>query len=290
MSNSSESNKTVDLVVTCYERTWRKTLSLGHFSRMVEYNPFPFSRRIVLINNVVDKEVVRSVAEDRKREGEIDDYFFVDDEIDRALLILQLTRKDFGRAFYLSNWALVAITLPGSQFLLHFDTENQVLPPYYDWITPSLELMERNPKILACSPLVMETSTGKPSSIATKNIVAESDDHLVLKPASFGDGCFLIRKEDFLRIDYRERCVASLRYPLSYIEFSFEARIDSWMRHNHCSLGLAKKSFLLQPDNMGVGYPTDLNFQEKARKFFYRQLLSVVKRIPLRHKYNCLNF
>jgi len=283
-------NKNVDLVVTCYERTWEKTLSRGHFSRIVEYNSFSFFRRIVLINNVVDKEKVRLIADNRKREGEIDDYIFVDEEICRALLTLNLTRNDFGRAFYLNNWALVAITLPGSQFLLHFDTENKILPPYTDWITPSLELMERNPKILVCSPFPIETATGKPSSIAPRNIVSESNDHIVLSPASFGDGSFLIRKQDFLSINYRERCIASIRYPLSHIEFSFEARIDSWMRHNHFYLGLAKNSWLLQPDNMGVGYPADLNFQEKTKKFLYGKILSVIKRIPWRYRFKCLNF
>ena len=281
--------KEVDIVVNCYERTWRKTLSKGNILNIINQNNFTFSNRIVLINNVSEKSVVRELAEIRRSEGEIDSFYFVDEEIERAMDMLGLKSSDFGSTFFFSNWAFVAITLPGSEFLLHFDPENTIIPPYLDWITPSVDLMEDDPAVLFCSPWPIETKAEKPMEIKKSDILDEKENHLILKPIVFGDSLFLIRKSDFVSINYHERCIASLRYPLSWSEFTFEARVDSWMRHQGCKIGLVRKSFVSQPDNMGVSHPRKLIFSEKLRKFFYRQLISIIKRLPWRHKSNCLN-
>ena len=281
--------KNVDIVVNCYERTWRKTLSKGNILNIVNQNKFKFSNRIVLINNVSEKGLVREFAECRRDEGEIDSFYFVDEEIERAMDMLALKRSDFGATFLFTNWAFVAITLPGSEFLLHFDPENTIVPPYFDWITPSIDLMKDDHAVLFCSPWPIETKAERPVEIKKNDILYENESHLVLRPIVFSDSLFLIRKSDFCSINYNERCIASLRYPLSWLEFTFEARVDSWMRHHGCKIGLAKKSFFSQPDNMGISHPKKLTFSEKSRKFFYRQIISTIKRLPWRHKNNCLN-
>ena len=87
----------VDLVVNCYERTYRNVLSPGFMNAREQSARFSFTRKVVLINNVADRAHATSLAQQRQETGEISDWFFVADELPRALANVGLNQTDLGR-------------------------------------------------------------------------------------------------------------------------------------------------------------------------------------------------
>ena len=61
----------VDLVVNCYERTYRRVLAEGFFDAIADQNRVEFAGRYAVINNVVDTADARAMAERLVASGEI---------------------------------------------------------------------------------------------------------------------------------------------------------------------------------------------------------------------------
>ncbi len=57
----------VDLVVNCYQRTYRNVLSPGFMAAREQSVRFSFTRKVVLINNVADRDHATSLAQQRQR-------------------------------------------------------------------------------------------------------------------------------------------------------------------------------------------------------------------------------
>ena len=71
----------------------------------------------------------------------------------------------------------------------------------------------------------------------------------------FSDAVFLGRRSEFARPIYRERCLISLRYPLSHIAADFEQRVDSYMRRHRRLRATHTGVIYYHPENVGVSYP-----------------------------------
>ena len=74
----------VDLVVTCFERTYRKVLRPGFVIGIATQNQFAFKAKTVLINNVESRATVEELARQLVARGEIDRFDFVEDHIEAA--------------------------------------------------------------------------------------------------------------------------------------------------------------------------------------------------------------
>ena len=209
----------VDLVVNCFERTYRQVLKPGYFPNIESMLCRRFTRTVALINNVTDREAAKRSAEALVECGDITEYYFVSELLDEALELVGLTREDFGRIIHFSDCALVAITLPGSDWLLYWDAD-VVLQKPCDWVAPALDLLASDPRILVANP----SWEGQLRS----EILSESGDFDL--GYGFSDQVFLVRRRDLARPIYNERCAASMRYPLSHIALVFEARVDAYMR------------------------------------------------------------
>ena len=63
----------VDLVVNCWERSYREVLAPGFFAGIAEQNRFPFAGRVALVNNVDDVADARRRAQRLVDAGELTD-------------------------------------------------------------------------------------------------------------------------------------------------------------------------------------------------------------------------
>jgi len=215
----------VDLVVTCFERTYRKVLAPGFFDDVSKQSRFQFQRRIAVINNVDSRKDAHDLAQGLCNRGELDEFYFVDEQIASAYVQAGLSQTNFGRLSCYTDHLLVAATCSkGSQFLLHWDADVYLQHPS-DWISPSLELMERSPEIFVANP-AWESAV---LDLEAETIRTEGPFSIGY---GFSDQIFLVRRSEISQNIYSEFHLASMRYPWSQIGLIFEARVDSFMR-NH---------------------------------------------------------
>ena len=104
----------VDFVINVFERTYRSTLAPGIIRAIVDSNKRDFRRIIVLINNVKDPVEASSLGKLLMDAGEIDNFYFISDLLEAALVELGLSHNDINPLPYYSDWAFVAMVLPDS--------------------------------------------------------------------------------------------------------------------------------------------------------------------------------
>ncbi len=262
----------VDLVVNCYERTYRNVLSPGFMNAREQSARFSFTRKVVLINNVADRAHATSLAQQRQETGEISDWFFVVDELPRALAIVGLNQTDLGRTAHYSDWALVAVTLPGSAYLCCWDAEAQLTAPQ-NWIGEALNLLEKRKDILVASPNSLDDSQTraqiKKPWCRIRWRPLETVDNIQLG-YGFSDQLFLAKRTELARPIYKEFCIASMAYPLSQINPIFEQRIDSYMRNHELLRAVITSTSYTHTGNMGASYPR-MTIIERARDLLIRR-------------------
>ncbi len=247
---STDVETAVDLVTTCFERTYREVLGGGHIERIESDNRRRFSLRTVLINNVDDRDAAWSLAQERIGEGEIDRAVFVDDHIDEALGKTGLTRSDLRPIPYFLDWALVAVCIQGPRFVLHWDADVRMRQPA-DWVGPAIELFERDRRVLAANP---NWEIDNLDEFTLERQGAFSLGH------GFSDQVFLARRSDLAQPIYRQRSIARWRYPFTFI---FEARVDAWQRHHGRLRATYRDATYLHPVAMGTSWP-ERSVRERA--------------------------
>lgn len=213
----------VDLVINCFERTYRRLLMPDAWRRVVAQHSFSFRRHVLLINNVVNVREAESLARALVREGACDRYYFVEEVLPEALARTGLRRHQLRRLGHFTDCCLAAVCLPGSDYLLYWDADARLVTPS-DWITPSVRLLSRRPDVAICNPAWTFPTLGLP----IKEAVAIDGEFAL--GYGFSDTAFLCRRSEFARPIYRHVAPASWRYPLSHIEAIFEQRADAYMR------------------------------------------------------------
>ena len=213
----------VDLVVNTFERSYRTVLSPGFFDRIAEQSRFAFTRRVALINNVIDIEDARTRARGLIAAGEIDAYREVAEELPRALDVAGLERGDLGRIPYYTDCSLVAVTMEGSAYVTYWDAD-VTLDRDHDWITPSLMLMQSDSRVMVANPAWYDDAP------LERTVMSHTDDGQFALGWGFSDQIYLVRREMFRAPIYQQRCLASLRFPMSAVTPIFEARVDAYMR------------------------------------------------------------
>jgi hypothetical protein len=261
----------VDLVVTVYDRTMRDVLAPGSLSAIADGSAFAFARRTVLVNNVASREEVETLARERIAAGELDHVAFVADGLDAALAATGLTRDELGSVPYFTDWAIVAATMPGPEWVLHWDAEVRMITPV-DWITPALELMGRDARVMIANPYwnvpTLEQTTW------------ERDGEFALGHG-FSDQVWLARRAELSRPIYHQRSLARLRYPMAHVAHIFEARVDAHLRHHGRLRATHVRATYRHPPNMGVSYPPRTRMQT-LRYVRNRAVTSGLLRLPVR--------
>lgn len=253
----------VDIVFNCYEKTFAHVISEEFITDICRVNAFPFKNRIIVINNVKDRQAVAERAEKLVQKKVIQYYVFVDDYIEHALKCSGTTAKDWGRIFKYSSWALVMLYAAKSKYVVHWD-EYMTLSEIKDWITPSLLEMERNRKIVVASPLW---------SVDLKKVKGESYDESkdFYYDHGFTDLVFLANRYRLLLPFYKYHHVYSSRYPLFFVSATFESRIDSYLRRYDLTRITYKHVYYKETNispAMGAGYPK-YSQKEKIYNFYF---------------------
>lgn len=263
----------VDLVVNTFERSYRSVLAPGFFPAIAEQNCFRFARRVALINNVTSPDDAVRRAQALVDAGELDEYHRVAARLPEALAVTQPEPADLQRFPHYTDCSLVAVTLLGSPFLLYWDADIHLDEPH-DWITPSVELMEQDGSVLVCSP----RWTGD-VNLERQTMYRSGSFALGW---GFSDQLYLVRRADLARPIYRERCSASLRFPLSAVRFAFEARVDAYMRHHGRLRGVylnARYSHPIQPPGTGMDR---FNRRERVRRARNLAWLKLIELSPVK--------
>lgn len=182
----------VDLCINVFGRTEELVLGPGYFEMVAQEHGHDFESRTLLVNNVSDLRAIRRRAEELVRRGEISRFFVVAEHLDHALAVTGLRRSDFGRVLHNSDCSLVALTLPGPDWLLYLDAEARLRAPA-EWITTALKAMGADRRYLAASP-----QWEHPSGVGnTAQVEAEWVSDGVAACYGFSDQTFLVRRSDF---------------------------------------------------------------------------------------------
>ena len=230
----------VDLVVNCFERTYREVLAPGTFPRIEAENRRRFALRTALVNNVDDRADAERRAAALVDAGEIDRVVFVADHLAAALRRTGVAREEL--SWHL-DWALVAVTVDGPPLVLHWDADVRLREPA-DWVGPALELLGADPRVMVANPN-WEDPTLERQTLEERGRFALS--------YGFSDQVFLGRRAELGSEIYGQRCVARWNYPYPG---SFEARVDAHLRHAGRLRATFRDAEYLHPVAMGTSWPS----------------------------------
>jgi hypothetical protein len=268
----------IDLCVNCYERTYREVLAPGFISALAENQATRFARHSVIVNNVDDRAGAELRAQRLLKAGELDACFFVEDHIDGALQRVGLPRAEIARAPYFTDWGLVLVTVPGPDWLVHCDPEVRLLQPR-DWVTPSIELMERDRRVMVANPR-WYAPTPRHDTLARSTLEYTDEFSLGL---GFSDQLFLGRRSELAAPIYSQRCMATRRYPMANVSRSFEARLDAWIRHHDRLRATFLGATYAHPDTIGDAYPARTPL-EKLGSLINPALIAAVRHSPVKRR------
>jgi hypothetical protein len=263
----------VDLVINCYERTYRDVLAPGFFHGVASDCEFNFSQRTVLLNNIAEMDSALRLAKERISAGEIDQVFLVNRYLEEALQVTGLTRRGLGRIPHYSNWALVALVVPGSDYMVHWDAEIRMVHPF-NWIEPSLQLMQADSRIAVANPL---WKTGGAAPEFRERVGDFSLSY------GFSDQVYLLSRKDFARPIYHHWVPIALRYPVAHIAPYFEQMVDSYLRVANRYRATLVTAQYVHPVAEGAEYPRDI--LARASFAVKRATVAIMRHSPGRHRY-----
>jgi hypothetical protein len=207
-----------------WEKDWRYILKGDYLDKMISRCNYPFTKKILIINNVVDRVQVSKFAKEKVNDGVIDAYYFAEDYADVVLNYFKIDKDSFDGGYYYSIAELVSIYLCDTPFLLHFSSDSLLQKKHEQWIDKAITIFSSRTDIVVANPtwdfLFHE---------AQQESISELDDFYVGQ--GFSDQCYLIRMDVFKNEIYSENNLQSDRYP-KYGGCLFEKRVDSFMR-NH---------------------------------------------------------
>jgi hypothetical protein len=214
---------TITLETKCWECDWRHIFEGDRLRLLAERNAYPFSEKILMINNVKNCSVVSKHAERAIQQGWLTKYIIVEEHAAEALDFFSVSRESLGVGYPYSIAELVGIFLCRSDFLLHY-AGDCIPAATCDWVPKAVRLMSQDPRIKLCM-----LNPGEDYGEAKKYSMEQTDDFYI--GCGFSDQCYLVRTEEFRQRIYNESHPASARYP-KYGGELFEKRVDSWLRNN----------------------------------------------------------
>ncbi|MBI3573086.1 MAG: hypothetical protein HY092_02705 [Candidatus Kerfeldbacteria bacterium] len=241
-----------------YENDYQHILQGDRLKKMIDYCRYDFAKKVVIINNVADRNKVEALAKNCQSQGTIDTYYFVDDYADEVLKHFHLTKESFHGGYYYSIAELVGLYLCQTPYLLHFSSDSRLVrPASSDWINQAVEMMDQDHRYVCANPFWADRAPN-----LNDGFFSEIGDWFV--GDGFSDQCYLVPTKVFKGQVYGERHSAADRYP-RYGGELFEKRVDSYMR-NHGLWRLTHKE---------VRY-THQNFPQKGWRPKVKKVVSTV--------------
>lgn len=216
----------VDLIVNCYERTYREVASPGFFPALEEQVTGRFDARYLLINNVDDPADAVGRADQLRRSGEIDDFAFVADLLPHALKVTGMTERSLGQLRYLVDYGLAMTVFGDSPYFVGWDAEVR-LGKAFDWVTPGVEMLEREQRVFSVNP--DWPTRGQPESTMRMESFAAVGPYQL--NYGFCDQLFLVRRDAVAAPIFKK--IAPVVWTMrSESPRSFEARVEAYQRRS----------------------------------------------------------
>jgi hypothetical protein len=215
----------VSLVVNTFERNLATVLAPGFFPQIERQNSRRFGERILLINNVDDRERAAALARHRIDEGEITAVHFVDEQLPTALEAVDLSPADLGRPPYchFSDYLFAAPFVANSPYLLYWDGDVRMDNPV-DWVGPALDLLRTCPRVFSASARPCWWSERRELTLHVGKDFAFG--------YGFSDQMFLARTAELRQPIYNHSAPACFAHPTSHVCQLFEQRVNSYMRRH----------------------------------------------------------
>jgi len=176
-----------------------------------------------------------------------------------------------GAVAHYSDWAIVALFLPGSApWMCHRDPEVRLKNPF-DWVSPSINLMKEDSRVAVANPNWWK------GGLDGETILTHGDFSIGYR---FNDQVYLLRISEFARPVFRYFAPASLRDPLSYVSPIFEQRVDAYMRCHRRLRATYRRAIYVHPDNENSSCPIRL-WKDTAKRMILRSILAVVDKVPI---------
>lgn len=258
----------VDLVINCYERTYREVLDPDYVARHVDQHEFEFALVTILVNNVDD---VADAADRAARLAEARPGLrveFVADHLAEAMRRTRYPARGMRRLPHFSDCVLVAVTMEGPPWVVYWDAECWLERPA-DWISPTLAYLEAHPDLLIGSP-------DNWHGVALREAHATDGDFAL--GYGISDVAVLARRADLSAPIYRKVAPASWRFPLSPVEAVFEQRLDAYMRRSGRMRATYLGATVTHPTPGGVNYPRD-GLRERLRGSLQRRVSALTGRL-----------
>jgi len=228
---------TVTFATTVWEKDWRQVLLDPHYlpTLQIENHCFPFSEKILIINNVTDLETVKQIAEEWIAKNILTRYVVASELAPTLLPFFQLKRSDFQMGadahlyenvntdwiYYNALGPLAALFCCESDYLL-YQTGDVRMPKPLNWIAKSVQKMEKNPLYKVANPVWNENQR------EAKRESYRKEGPFYIAKQGFSDQIFLVKKEVFCQPIYGEIRDDSAHFPRGDV---FEKRVFSYMKN-----------------------------------------------------------
>lgn len=265
----------VALVVNTYERTYRSVLSPGYFPRLVSANRRDFDEVVALVNNVDDESDARSRAEALVTRGEITRYAFVADHIAFALERSGLSPRSLRRHPYLLDYGLVMPHVCESEWLVGWDAETE-LETDTNWVDPSIELLQQNPRLFHASLAWPGFHAGDGHEAEAVGAIGDYSINW-----GFSDQLFLLRREELIGSIYRRFApIAAARHAPH--PTTFEYRVEAYqraVRRPRATLATLRYKTNFVPGGV-LGRVGSTRYEYERMRWLYRLEYYVLKHLP----------
>jgi len=225
---------TVTFETKCYENDWRFLLKAGRLKEMICKCDYPFSNRVLYINNVNDLNLVKRYADRCVSKSIIDSYVVVDDWAKIVLEALNVDIDSFKGGYYYSIQELTGIYLCKTDYLLHFSSD-AMMRIQNPWIDQAIERMESNNRFLVA------TAFWEHRNLKNSQYLKLEGDSEFAYSNGFSDQCYLIKPEKFRANIYNEQNPFNDLFPVYGGEL-FEKRVNAYLRKNDLIRLASKKA------------------------------------------------
>lgn len=227
--------KSVSFFTNCYEKDWDVIINRGGVSNKIENLNFPFIKKILIINNVKDRDTINSASQRLVQDSIIDNFYFTDDFSDEILRFFNIEKESFVGGYWYWIAPLLSIYLCETDYLVYLTGDTITEKKDYDWISNGIKIILSDDRVKTVNPVWnSQYNTAKDQEnyfISLENIPNKTDDEWFYG-AGFSDQCFLIPTGEFKKQIYNETNeLSDIYYPI-YAGNSFEKRISSYLMNN----------------------------------------------------------
>jgi len=234
-------SKTVTFETKVWENDWVRLLENEYLKIKLDSLNYKFNKKMLMINNVNDYDIVMKTSKKYLDKNLIDEVHLVKDYENEVLKFFNIEKESFNGGYYYSISELTAIFLCETDFLLHLSGDSIIDNNGYDWITPSIEMMTNNEKIICSTPTWNHNFSG-----VDNESVREMENNWVYTHG-FSDQCYLINVKEFKKQIYNDKnLLADIHFP-TYGGESFEKRVYSYMKNNELYRIVSKETSYLNP-------------------------------------------